>query len=472
MAKRKKSPVNLYREAVDTLVKNPQTKLSIDGTSTIRWWNGLFWYWDGKHYVPKDKVEFEDFIGRLMDKFPPPGIEQINRNTIAEVVACFRRTCRVPNRVPLNTHLDPQRADLRDHYLISIANGILDVTALLASAGPVELIPHSPWWFSTVYFPYDYDPAATCPVWGRLLGEWMRDNEQCARLLQEFFGLCLIPDNTREVIMIWEGSGANGKSVAASVLHELLGGKDNVSGVSLEMLSVRFQSYQTLGKLLNISADVPELDKADEKLLKALTGNDPVVFETKFCPPFTARGTARLLIHTNTKPHFHDRTEALWRRVTVVPWLLVVPQDDWDTSLKEPTSRKWPFWAEMSGIFNWALTGYRRLVRNNKLTKPLLCEVAKTQYRKDSSSALLFLVDHFTPQDTPLKAMLLYQEYRDFCESGGYQPLSIQNFTGMVPIVFPQAEHTRGLASKWGKGRPHVWTGLFRSDPRFSAGND
>ena len=74
------------------------------------------------------------------------------------------------------------------------------------------------------------------------------------------------------------GEGSNGKSVICKVFTLLLG-EENVSSEPLEMFTDKFRLYNTLGKLANITAEVGELDKVAEGLLKAFVVGDPMSFD-------------------------------------------------------------------------------------------------------------------------------------------------------------------------------------------------
>lgn len=132
--------------------------------------------------------------------------------------------------------------------------------------------------------------------------------------------------------MILEGEGANGKSVFTKVVVALLG-RGNVSHVPLEIFGQRFALAPTLGKLANISGEIGELDSVAEGQLKAFVAGDSMQFERKYREPIMAEPTARLILATNNRPRFVDRSEGLWRRMLLVPWNVQIPEDKQDPEL-------------------------------------------------------------------------------------------------------------------------------------------
>ena len=87
---------------------------------------------------------------------------------------------------------------------------------------PPRIYEHDPRCFSTVALPYDYDPAATCPLWEQTLAEIFPlecDDDNRIAVLQEFMGLTLFPNQMRhEKFLITVGHGANGKSTISAHL--------------------------------------------------------------------------------------------------------------------------------------------------------------------------------------------------------------------------------------------------------------
>lgn len=103
------------------------------------------------------------------------------------------------------------------------------------------------------------------------------------------------------------------KSVMCSVLTAVLG-EGNVSHTPLEAFGLRFSLMPTLGKLANIASEVGELDRVAEGFLKSFTSGDRMQFERKFKEPIEAIPTAKLVLATNNRPRFSDRSGGLWIR--------------------------------------------------------------------------------------------------------------------------------------------------------------
>src|SRR5207248_5750687 len=113
--------------------------------------------------------------------------------------------------------------------------------------------------------------------------------------------------------------------------------------------------------------------------------------------PVEAAPTARLVLATNNRPRFIDRSMGLWRRMLLVPFEVVVPREE-----RVPGMDKPGWWArsgELPGMLNWALGGLRRLRAAGRFTEPAACRRALEDYRTESNPARAFLLSRCRAQD-------------------------------------------------------------------------
>ena len=168
----------------------------------------------------------------------------------------------------------------------------------------------------------------------------------------EWFGYLLLPDTRLQRFLLMVGDGSNGKSVVFAAIEALLGIL-NISSVPLEMFADKFRLAGTLGKLVNLIPEIGELDKIAEGYLKAFVVGDAMEFERKFKQPFTARPTARLVAATNNPPRFSDKSDGVWRRISMLHFTVQIPKEEVVPGMDKPE-----FWREETpGILNCALAG-------------------------------------------------------------------------------------------------------------------
>jgi P4 family phage/plasmid primase-like protien len=328
---------------------------------------------------------------------------------------------------------------------ISMANGILDIDEVLAD-GDDYLLPNSPKWFSLVSLPYNFDPDATCPKWLDFLNYNLEGDQERIRVLQEWAGYLLTPSTDEQIFMIMEGEGKNGKSVYIAGVQAMLG-TENVSNVALESFGERFELTQTVGKLLNAVDDCGDLDKVAEGKLKTFVSGAPMFFDRKGVEGYSKAPTARLMVACNNRPHFSDRSDAIWRRMKVIPWCLQVPEEKRIRGMD-----KVPWWqnsGELPGILLWAIRGLERLRKQGGFSYCQMAEEAKAEYKEEMNPARVFLMNNMEHGETGIvKCADVYKFYRKWIDENGYRPLSEKVFGKEVKRVFKKSRRvnrgTRG----------------------------
>jgi P4 family phage/plasmid primase-like protien len=222
-------------------------------------------------------------------------------------------------------------------------------------------------------------------------------------------------------------------------------GTENVSSVPLEQFGERFALYPTLGKLANIAAEVGEIDRVAEGILKSFTTGDAIQFDRKHRDPITAQPSAKLVFASNNRPRFSDKSGGLWRRMIVMPWQVVIPESDRVKGMDTPDW--WRDQGELPGILNWAIAGLFRLERQG-FTKSSVCEKAIAEYRTESNPARMFLEDSysFSPDGfEPCESV--YEAYTDWSTKNGFMRMSATNLGLEIRRKFPQVERKQKQAA-------------------------
>ncbi len=129
----------------------------------------------------------------------------------------------------------------------------------------------------------------------------------------------IVPDRDFQRALVLVGSGSNGKSTFLRCVENYLG-RENISNVGLQQLSDRFASVALIGKLANISTDLPNTRVQDTSLFKAITGGDSIGAEYKFGKIFRFRPFTKLVFSANELPESDDTTNGYYRRYFIVPF--------------------------------------------------------------------------------------------------------------------------------------------------------
>jgi P4 family phage/plasmid primase-like protien len=310
-----------------------------------------------------------------------------------------------------------------------------------------------PDYFTVNRLPFNYDLEAWCPLWEETLDDVLPrqgPGDHRREVLQEFMGWTLLAgDMTFQKFLILVGGGNNGKSTILEVWEALLG-PDNVSHVPLNHLDGEFRICEMAGKLANIAGDMTRLDRVEEGVLKQLTSGDPMQVNRKNKRPVTMRPVARLVFATNTLPSFCDRSDGVWRRIIAIPFTRRIPENQIDGRLPEKLLK------ELPGIFNWALAGAVRLLRQGRFTDCAVCSACVEEHRTDSDPFKQFADEWllFGPE-REVRADLLYEGYAGFCKGNG-RLARCSSEVGKQVLRLPGV----GKRRKGGGSRLWVYTGV------------
>ena len=435
----------------------------------LKFWRGEWWEFSGKCYRPvsKDeinsrltasvKAEFnriyfsqeQQFAAGNWSKKDPPVARSINQQLTGNVRQALQSLCFLQEEIEWGTWLDlsigtPGDA-LATHNWIAVNNGLLDLSALLADADQC-LRPHSPDWFSPICLPGNFNPEAKCPTWDEVLAVNLDRDHQRMDVAQEWAGYLLTPNTDMQKFMILTGDGGTGKSVFCAGMVALLGEK-NVASIPLEMFSEKFSLASTIGKLANIVAEVSELDKVDEGILKSFVSGDRMTFDRKFLSQTSAIPTARMMIATNRIPSFSDKSDGVWRRMIIVPFNRQVADHERRRNMDKP----WFWKKELDGILSWALVGLARLKENKKFSFSSTCDEILKEQKNSANPARIFLLENFesTDSESHITTEAIHRQYQEWCRKLSYNPMNSSNLGREIARVFPHAKKSM-VARKWG----------------------
>lgn len=301
---------------------------------------------------------------------------------------------------------------------INVGNGFLTLTD-----GQWSLLPHDPEQNQRYVLGFDHDPESTCPQWQEFLARVQPDPEN-QRHLQQVFGWVLLGGSRPHVekFEVWIGEGANGKSVALSVLEALCGTENtshlpmhDFNGRSVEMLA---------GKLANLGSEVDRNSRMNSSLFKQAVSGEPITVEPKYRNNYSMVNPAALLFAVNDLPAVDDRSDGIWRRMMILRWEVQIPEAERDTELPKKLKR------ELPGILNWALQGAVEVMASGQLLATKSIKETTDEMRTYANSAAHFLqecADQSHP-DNIISKSDAYAAYVIWCDTGNYKKQTQHNF--------------------------------------------
>jgi P4 family phage/plasmid primase-like protien len=308
--------------------------------------------------------------------------------------------------------------------LIVVQNGVLNVKTM-------QLETFNPAYFMFNALPVKYDANADCPKFKKFLAQVVPSPEN-VKVLQEFFGYCLLRNCKFEKAVMLVGEGANGKSTFLYVLTKTLGRK-NVSSIPLQIISNnRFALAELYGKMANVYPDLPAVALKDTGLFKSLVTGEMISGEYKFKGRFDFDPYAKLLFSCNKMPQTPDDTDAFFRRWLIItfPNQFLTDNPKTDTNLKEKLTTP----EELSGILNWAFEGLQRLLKQGKFSIGETVEQTRDRYTLLSNPVRAFAETRLataTGKVTTKEAV--YNAYIQFCREHNLPTVAKNAFSTQLP---------------------------------------
>ncbi|MGB9678016.1 MAG: DNA primase family protein, partial [Candidatus Ratteibacteria bacterium] len=247
------------------------------------------------------------------------------------------------NLIKRKTYKKREEIENRDPNLIPFENGIYDIEKKVFFDFSPEYV-----FFSKINT--KYDPTATeCPTFIRFLEKITGNDPRKINLIQDMMGYCLWRTNKLEKIFFLVGAGANGKSTLLKILTEILG-YQNVSYRTLhEIIEDKFALVDLKDKFANISMEIKSSDLKYFDRIKSLTSGDLLTANRKFKESISFANYSKLIFATNKLPRINEDTDAVYRRIVVIPFEVQIPIEEQDPDLFEKLKK------EKSAILNYML---------------------------------------------------------------------------------------------------------------------
>jgi putative DNA primase/helicase len=317
--------------------------------------------------------------------------------------------------------ISPDELDA-DPWLLNAENGTVDLrTGELRDHRREDLI--------TKLAPTAYDPTAAAPAWGRFL-ERVLPGEDLQAFVQRASGYSATGDTSEQVMLINHGTGNNGKSTFQEAIVSALG--EYSMRAPTEMLMAKRSSgvpndvARLKGARFVTASETEEGRRLAESLVKDLTGQDTISARFMRAEFFDFRPTHKLWLSTNHKPEIRGTDNAIWRRIRLIPWEVIVPPAERDRKLPER------FRGELPGILAWIVRGCLEWHRIG-LRAPEEVRRATIEYRAEMDVLAGFLEECCVVDERERSySRELYTAYKRWSEDSGERPESQKRFAGRL----------------------------------------
>lgn len=323
-----------------------------------------------------------------------------------------------------------------DPWLLNCANGTLDLRSR-------RVRPPDPKDRLTKVARGAYDPNADPAVWSNFLASVLPDEDE-RDYLRRVFGQAVYGRVREHLFPVLTGTGANGKGTTYGAIGNALG--DYAIVMNPEMLLVRERGgiggpemMTLLGARLVIGSETGEGRKLDEATMKRLTGGDELTARKLYTSPVSWKPSHQIVYVTNKLPEVKGNDPAVWRRVRVVPFDVVVPVAEWDLTLGETLE------LHADAVLSWVVGGYFDYEDNGGMREPASVVRATCEYQTESDVVARFV--GATCEVSPhvhTQARDLFTAWLKWCADEGVpQPMSEKRFAAELDRLGYEVRKTR-----------------------------
>lgn len=392
-----------------------------DPSAGWRVWDGQRWALDTSGEVPRlVHATVRSIFAEAAEASNPDEAQRIGQWAVKS--QSRDRLAAIPAVAQSLMTVDPRKLDA-DPWALNFLNGTLDLKT-------GTLRPHQREDFITRLAPVEYDPAATHPIFEKVIHQSMPD-EELRRYAQKIFGITAIGEQVDDLFILVYGPGGTSKTTMVEPFKKALG--DYAVTVEPESLmatgrggcgAARPDIARLCGVRYAISTEVEDGSKLAVGLIKRLSGGDTITArrlyreEFEFIPRFT------LWIVSNHRPKADSADDGLWRRVKVIPFDQVIPEDQRDPRIKQAMMAEC-----LPAFLRWAVDGVR-LYLEEGLKTPDAVKAATREYQESMDPLTDFIETCcIITSKERIESAELRKAYLQFCEDEGCRyPLSPKQF--------------------------------------------
>lgn len=261
------------------------------------------------------------------------------------------------------------------------------------------------------------------------------DDEQRA-LMSEHFGAVLFGlTHCYQKALLWYGPGATGKSTLQSIIESMFPHR-LVAAVPPHFWEQEYHAAALAGKALNVVGEIDDRHSLGAAF-KNVIGGGLVPARHPTHQPFSFISKASHVFCTNRLPPTSDRSDAFWRRWSVIEMSNVIPE-----SKRDPTLAQKIVADEMDSVLAFAMEGAQALLRRGHFLRTSRGDVVGDEWALETDSVLAFLLDEDwceLDKGSAVTKRAFYHSYSQWCRENGLRPLGsrrIKRELELSPRIF------------------------------------
>ena len=221
-------------------------------------------------------------------------------------------------------------------------------------------------------------PAEQSGDWEKVVARWCGGDQALARYLQVTIGYTLYGDPREQIFVVIQGPSATGKSrFLATIAHAC---NDYAQAIPVEIFAMQKNASTHPTGLASLDgprflhcSEVDENAAWNTTRLKSVTGGDIIAARFMRRDFFNFRPQGVVWIALNDLPGLRVVSDAIRRRIRVVPFHEVIPKQERDTGF----DARWQKPENVAQVVRWALEGARMYAESGLPDCPAVSKVTK-----------------------------------------------------------------------------------------------
>ena len=280
----------------------------------------------------------------------------------------------------------------------------------------------------------------TSEEWDRFLVRILPD-EAVRCYVQRLFGYAMLGKVTEHVMPIFTGTGANGKGTLRDALMAAFGDYaiEVDPAILMESKHERHGAFKMRlrGARLVFCSETEKGRRFADATMKRLVGGDPIEANLMHKNPITFDPSHLLVMMTNHLPAVSGDDPAVWRRIAVVPFDVVIPVEERDAALPERLKKS------SAAVMAWVYQGWLDY-QEQGLNPPEAVRARTLQYQQESDVLARFLAERtMATGHGHVKARDLFNAWTEWCRENKESAEAIGS-----EVKFAESMAARGFEKK------------------------
>ena len=354
-------------------------------------WNGKYWQYDIFGSI-KNYLELVIEEMKMQAKFvEEEGVRKAMLTNVKRALSSSGKTAMLKESEHLQGIPVTNNDFDNEPFLFNCESGVLDLKA-------GKILTHDKSLMVSKYSPVTVSKKKPTK-WLKFLDEIFNNDAILIEYVQRVLGYAITGSSREQCLFILVGDGSNGKSLLLEIFSKIMGSYGSTSNIGIlvekyNQSSANMGDVARLNKMRMTVTEEPKLgDKLNESTIKTMTsGLGEMVARFLYGNEFQFIMNAKIFMAANYKPVIRGTDHGIWRRIRIIPFDIVIPDEKQDLDLINKLTE------ELPEIFGWILAGCRKWLKEG-LKSPAVIKNSIHEYKSEMD-----IIDRWVNETCDFKA--------------------------------------------------------------------